>query len=150
MSFIINVDGISVKCSILFQDVKQNKALCVVDGMPCLWLWQIVRPFCTVLGCYTQLVEYCDRCYTILCQGCTPCAMDFIMSNILCMPPASSVQLMVTCLWLSTGQLLPDLNHARFSQDLHMSNGPSSVGRCHMRSARPWVIRSLFYRDLFV
>ena len=38
--------------------------------MPQLWSWQMVKPWCKVLRCYTELVEECGRCYTTLCQGC--------------------------------------------------------------------------------
>ena len=47
----------SVVCSILSWDVIQNKALCVADGVPCLWSWQLVKPLCTVCGWYIEPVE---------------------------------------------------------------------------------------------
>ena len=58
-----------------------------------------------------------------------PSDKSYYIWNIIYAPCLPYLNLRVTGLWLSTGNLLPDLYHARFSQDLHMSHGIPSVGR---------------------
>ena len=52
---------------------------------------------------------------------------DVIMSNISCTPSPAKIK--VTFPWLLIGHLLPDLNHASFSQNLLVSHNTISTVR---------------------
>ena len=72
---------------ILFCSVMLNRTLCVADGMSCLCPWQNDKAIIySSLDVKHEPVELYGRCYTMLCQGCAPCDMNVVMSNVLCMP----------------------------------------------------------------
>ena len=103
--------------------------------MPPFCPWQMTRPLCKVLGCYTELVEWCGRCYSTLCLCCAPCAMlrqgMHYVKYIMYAPPAAPIQLQgllsMVIDWTPTTGLVP----------CHIQPGPSHEP-CY-----PWMGRSL-------
>ena len=70
-----------------------------------------------------------------------PYDKNIIMTKYYVSPLPSPPNLRVTCLWLSTGCLLLDFQHARFSQDLHISHGTPLVVRSYRKSTRSRVFK---------
>ena len=75
---------------VLILDVKQSKTCCVADVMPHLWPWQMVKPVCTIHGCYAELVKEFGRAPR---PGCAmvvhivpPCDRDVMFNYIMYAP----------------------------------------------------------------
>ena len=71
----------------------------------------------TLLRCYIELVEECGRCYATFFQGCCSCIVCCRWCMLPCLPLSTSE---VVYPWFFTGNLLWDLYHAMFNQDLHI------------------------------
>ena len=103
--------------------------------MPCLWLWQMVKPLCTALGCYVELVEECGNViphHTKVVDLVPTCEKDIMLSHYSMYAPHL--------------HLLLDLYHARFSQDLHKGLGLPTASRRH-REAQS-AVKGLSYLSL--
>ena len=108
----------------------------------------MVKPLCTVLRCSQNLlnnvadvIPHCAKVVYII----QPCDKDVLLSNyIMCVPMFLLSNLRVTCPWLSSGHLILDLHHARFSQDMHMSPNPPYLAEVQEEHEAKSVSRSLF------